>query len=201
MKKRRVIKTHLPLEFLPHDLLERGKVLFVARNPKDVCVSYYHHNLSLPNHAFAGTFHQFADLFVEDLHAYGSYWSHLQSCWRVRDHPNVKLVWFEDMKRDLPAVIQELCSFLQHPLSEDQIEKLADYVKFENMKKNPNSNPTAGRQMARGKTDFVRKGKVGDCDWRNYFDEERREKWDQWIQHNISSIPGLDLLENVKVNF
>ena len=103
------------------------------------------------------------------------------------------------MKRDLPAVIQELCSFLQHPLSEDQIEKLADYVKFENMKKNPNSNPTAGRQMARGKTDFVRKGKVGD--WRNYFDEERREKWDQWIQDNISSIPGLDLLENVKVNF
>ena len=41
----RVIKTHLPFEFLPPKLLDTCKVIFVGRNPKDVCVSFYHmHN-------------------------------------------------------------------------------------------------------------------------------------------------------------
>ena len=34
----RVIKTHLPLEFLPTKLLDTCKVIFVGRNPKDACV-------------------------------------------------------------------------------------------------------------------------------------------------------------------
>ena len=95
MEGRRLIRSHLPLEFLPPDLLEKCKVVYVARNPKDACVSYYHHNLSLPNHCFTGNFQQFADLFEDGLHAYGSYWHHLLGGWAVRDHPNVKIVWFE----------------------------------------------------------------------------------------------------------
>ena len=31
----RFIKTHLPLSLLPDDLLEKAKVIYVARNPKD----------------------------------------------------------------------------------------------------------------------------------------------------------------------
>lgn len=197
MEGRRLIRSHLPLEFLPPGLLEKCKVVYVARNPKDACVSYYHHNLSLPNHCFTGNFQQFADLFEEGLHAYGSYWHHLLGGWAVRDHPNVKMVWFEDMKRDQLGVIRDLCSFLQHPLTGDQMEMLADYVKFENMKKNPNTNPTGGIALPEGKTDFVRKGKVGD--WKNYFDQKRTEKWNKWINDNISGT-GLDQLEIFKDN-
>ncbi|XP_045478189.1 sulfotransferase 1C4-like isoform X2 [Harmonia axyridis] len=41
-KQRRVIKTHLPFELLPPDILKKGcKVIYVCRYPKDVCVSYY----------------------------------------------------------------------------------------------------------------------------------------------------------------
>ena len=115
----------------------------------------------------------------------------------MRDHPNVKMVWFEDMKRDQLGVIKDLCSFLQHPLTDDQMERLAGYVKFENMKNNPNSNPTCGINLPTGKTDFCRKGKVGD--WKNYFDQKRTEKWDKWIDDNISGT-GLDKLEIFKDN-
>ena len=40
----RLIKTHLPPALLPRALREasRPKVVYVARNPKDVAVSYYH---------------------------------------------------------------------------------------------------------------------------------------------------------------
>ena len=34
-KDPRFIKTHLPLSLLPDDLLEKAKVIYVARNPKD----------------------------------------------------------------------------------------------------------------------------------------------------------------------
>lgn len=35
----RVIKSHLPLEMLPPNLVETCKVIFVCRTPKDCCVS------------------------------------------------------------------------------------------------------------------------------------------------------------------
>ena len=41
---RRVIKTHLPLELCPPGLIDKCKVVYVARNVKDAVVSYYHHN-------------------------------------------------------------------------------------------------------------------------------------------------------------
>ena len=43
MKERRIIKTHLPFEFLPPKLVDTCKVLYVYRNPADVAVSNYHY--------------------------------------------------------------------------------------------------------------------------------------------------------------
>ena len=50
MEGRRLIKSHLPFEFLPPKLLDTCKVVYVARNPKDVAISLYHHYLNLPGH-------------------------------------------------------------------------------------------------------------------------------------------------------
>lgn len=48
LPSQRYIKTHLPFDLLPNEILngERSpKIVYVARNPKDVCVSYYHHKV------------------------------------------------------------------------------------------------------------------------------------------------------------
>ena len=50
----RVIKTHLPLEFLPPNLLETCKVIFVGRRPKDCCVSYFHYFQNHPEYLMKG---------------------------------------------------------------------------------------------------------------------------------------------------
>ena len=42
--QQRLIQPNLPIVLLPPDLLQKCRVIYVARNPKDVVVSYYHHH-------------------------------------------------------------------------------------------------------------------------------------------------------------
>ena len=77
----RVIKSHLPLEFLPPNLLETCKVIFVCRNPKDCCVSFYHHYQTLDAlYQFTGDFKDFSKMFLEGQAQFGSYWTMLKVC-------------------------------------------------------------------------------------------------------------------------
>lgn len=45
MTDQRFIKSHLPLSLMPPSVFkEKSKVIYIARNPKDVIISYYHLN-------------------------------------------------------------------------------------------------------------------------------------------------------------
>ena len=128
MEGRRIIKSHLLFEFLPPKLLDTCKVIYVARNPKDAAASLYHHYVNLPGHGFVGNFDGFMKNFEAGLYMYGGYWNHILSGWRNRDHENMKFLWFEDMKRDTKAVIDDLCEFFHHPLTEDLKSVLSEHV-------------------------------------------------------------------------
>jgi len=177
LQGRRVIKTHMPLEFLPPKILEKCKVVYVARNVKDCAVSYFHHNVHVQPHDFQGSFSDFVNVFEKELVFYGSYWHHVLGGWKKRDNKNLKFIWFEEMKADQKRVIEELCTFLDHPLSEDKVETLVEHLKFENIRKNPAINPPKPEGY---KFDFIRKGVVGD--WKNYFTEEKKTEWNAWIE-------------------
>ena len=123
---------------LPPNLLDVAKVIFVARNPMDCCVSFYHHERLVPKQGFCGTFDQYAELFRNGRNPTGDYFYHLkargkqaakklrksnccfvlQSGWNRRDHPNLKFIWYEDMKFEIRSIIREMCDFLDHPLSQ-----------------------------------------------------------------------------------
>lgn len=63
----RFIKTHLPIKFMPSNITKvDSKVVYVARNPKDVAVSTYHF-FKNPIFDFQGSFEDFADYFMNDL--------------------------------------------------------------------------------------------------------------------------------------
>ena len=54
-------------------------VIYVCRNPKDCCVSYFHHyQLFEEGYKFKGNFADFAGLFLEGALEYGPYWDHLK---------------------------------------------------------------------------------------------------------------------------
>lgn len=63
----RYIKTHLPFTLLPPDLLNTSKVIYVARNPLDVAVSYYHHNRLLKVHDYKGDFEAYWKYFQDGV--------------------------------------------------------------------------------------------------------------------------------------
>jgi len=189
MSGRRVLKAHVPIEFLPPELTKRCKVVYVARNPRDTCVSFFKHNQSMPGHGYIGDFAEFTELFKSGLLLFGDYWTHILSGWKVRNHPNVKFLWFEDMKKDQRQIIEDLSVFLNHPLTTELVDQLVDHLKFDNMKVNPSANPTAGMNL---KSDFMRKGQVGD--WKNFFTPEKTEEWATWIQEKTR---GTGLAEKI----
>lgn len=47
-------------------VLISDQVVYVARNPKDVIVSYYHHHQLIKMHGFRGDLDTFADYFMKD---------------------------------------------------------------------------------------------------------------------------------------
>lgn len=64
---RRFIKTHLPFKLMPHNIQEVGaKVVYVARNPKDVAVSYFHLNKVGPGFLFNQDFESFVEYFLDN---------------------------------------------------------------------------------------------------------------------------------------
>ena len=85
----RVIKTHLPLEFLPPKLLDTCKVIFVGRNPKDACVSFYHHQAMKPEYHMKGNFSDFAGLYLKGAVEYGNYWTMLKVKLQLNEFLNV----------------------------------------------------------------------------------------------------------------
>ena len=171
----RIIKTHLPFDFLPQNLLETAKVIYVCRNPKDCCVSFYHHvsDIFKTLYEYNGTFDEFVQLFMDGKLEQGSYFHHLKSAWKLRDHPNMKLVWFEDMKNNPVKEVTDLSIFLNHQLKEETISELVDYLDFGNVK---------ARASDQKKT-FYRKGVVGD--WKNYFQGDKLKLWDDWISKQV----------------
>jgi len=187
MTGRRVIKSHMPLEMLPKDVVDKCKVIYVARNIKDQAVSYFNHCVILPPHDFMGNFEDFCDLHEKNLHFYGSYFHHLKSGWALRDHPNVRFVWFEDMKKDIRKEVLATCEFIDHPLTSEQVNQLLDHISFKSMKNNMSIN------IKQEKGEFLRKGEVGDH--KNTFDKDRNGKWDLWIKNETLNtgivLPGL----------
>ncbi|XP_054274628.1 luciferin sulfotransferase-like [Macrosteles quadrilineatus] len=73
MKSPRFIKTHMPFHMLPLQIQQgavKAKIIYVMRNPMDVCMSYLHmyqqwYNIEI-------TYEDFADLFMQGGRKYGT---------------------------------------------------------------------------------------------------------------------------------
>lgn len=188
LKPPRVIKSHLPLQLLPYQLWTvKPKIIYVAREAKDVAVSYYHHHRLVT--AYTGTIQDFVEAFVEGSVMYGSLWDHILEFWKIRDEPYILFNTYEEMKKDLPGVVQRTAKFLNRSLDSRQLEELCEHLSFESMKKNPSTNleeqlSRESRPKIEGKVEpFMRKGQVGN--WKAELTMEDAEKIDKWTEEKL----------------
>lgn len=68
--------------------------------------------------------------------------------------------FFNPFLQDLRGEIKKVACFLNKSLTEEQVEKIADHLRFENFEKNEMVNNEAGRKMGFMNPDgkFIRKG-------------------------------------------
>ncbi|KAJ8314108.1 hypothetical protein KUTeg_008669 [Tegillarca granosa] len=60
----RLYISHLPLKYLPEQLAEKGRIICVFRNPKDLAVSLYNVLINVNFADFTGSFGDFLKLFL-----------------------------------------------------------------------------------------------------------------------------------------
>ncbi|KAF0311073.1 Sulfotransferase 1C3 [Amphibalanus amphitrite] len=186
MESPRLIKTHLMYHLLPESVHTSGaKVLYVSRDPRDVCVSYYHFQRMVDYERYRGTFAEFRDKFVRGEVMNGPYREHVRGYREQADH--VLCLTYEELHEDRVGAVRRVAEFLDKPLTQEEAEAIARHTEFENMKKNPGCNFKHWEQTRMVKTTdegtFMRKGQVGD--WRNYFTEEENDAFMKWVNEPI----------------
>ncbi len=169
----RVIKTHLPYHMTPYHA--DAKYIYVARNPFDCAVSFYHHTRGFVKHYdFAdGTFDQFFECFIKGEVDFGDYFDNLLSWSEHSDDSNVLFLTYEELKADTPKEVRKIAEFLGaeslNQVKDSQIlNKLLYHSSFERMSKNQSR---WSSQRPKNMPPFIRKGQVGD--WKNHFSDEQ----------------------------
>lgn len=175
----RLIKTHLPLALLPQTLLDQKvKVVYVARNAKDVAVSYYHFYRMAKVHPDPDTWDSFLEKFMAGEVSYGSWYQHVQEWWELSHTHPVLYLFYEDMKENPKREIQKILKFVGRSLPEETVDLIVQHTSFKEMKNNSMANYTTLSPdiMDHSISAFMRKGISGD--WKTTFTVAQNERFD-----------------------
>ena len=132
-ERKRVIKTHFDWELLPYS--EDARYIMVIRDPKDIFVSSYFFlkdSILGPAMPSVDTWYK---LFMSSGFPIGGSWAaNTAGYWAQRHRPNVLIVSFKAMKRDLKAAVREVAQFLDVQASEALIDTVCEKSSFAYMK-------------------------------------------------------------------
>ncbi|CAF1263662.1 unnamed protein product [Rotaria sp. Silwood1] len=172
-----ILKTHLPLNMLSWS--EQAKYIVIARNPKDCCVSFFHHTRGYVDYYdYAhGTFDDYFPRFLNGQVDFGSFFDHFAS-WEPRfNDPNVFFCTYEEMICDIKDIVLRLAMFLDVKLGDNLLEKVIQHSSFKSMRKDEK---VFTGESPKDTFRFIRKGEIGD--WHNYFNEEQSRLIDMKVK-------------------
>jgi hypothetical protein len=107
----RMLKSHE--SFQPH----YPHVIYVVRDPRDVAISFYHHNVKARNIPDDYPMTSFVPRFVagEFDQKFGSWRDNVLSWVSLRgENPNFMMLRYEEMKRDTAGALLQVVAFLEH---------------------------------------------------------------------------------------
>ncbi|GBM99126.1 Sulfotransferase 1C4 [Araneus ventricosus] len=182
------LKYHLPFRLTPFS--EDTRYIYVARNPKDACVSYYHFLKGLPGYSIE-SFDVFFEAFLSGQLPYGESMDHILEWYEASSqHSNIFFTTYESLAKKKEETVIDLAGFLgQAKLDHITLKNVMQYSSFEYMrslasrddfyKKYLQASTGSQKEKTKGDTNpqMMRKGMVGD--WRNHFSESQSRRMDE----------------------
>lgn len=184
---RRFIKTHLPVDALRFS--EKAKYLYIGRDGRDVMWSFYNHHANAnalwyealndtpgrvgpPIEPPPSDIRQyFRDWLERDGHPFWPFWENVRSWWEIRELPNVRLIHFAELKRDMPGMMRAIAEFLEIDVRPADWPDIELYCSFDWMKANATkTTPLGGAFWDAGAETFINKGTNGR--WQNELPRE-----------------------------
>ncbi|KAK7093972.1 sulfotransferase 1B1-like [Littorina saxatilis] len=187
----RVLTTHRHFHELPSDfILKRRKIVCILRDPRDVCVSYYHMLTTVKALEYDGTFDGFLSLFLEGHVPFNSWASWVLNYEKaLKEHPDLSahVVVYEQLKANPVGTIRRLADYLEIGVTPGLVEAVAAQTHFSNMKpfKDNSSPPLTSLYKANKVKDIslFRKGEQGQ--WRQWFTSEQAARFDRHIHKQL----------------
>jgi aryl sulfotransferase len=177
-RHRRFLKTHLPVDALVFS--PEAKYLYIGRDGRDVVWSMYNHHANANQSWYdalnetpgrvgppierppADVAQYFRDWLARDGHPFWPFWENVRSWWAVRDLPNVLLLHFADLKRDLAGEMRRVARFLGVEVDPADWPRIVEYCSFGWMKENATKSvPLGGAFWDAGAQVFIHKGVNG----------------------------------------
>lgn len=209
---RRSVKTHVPFDGVPH--FPQVKYIHVARDGRDVSLSYHHHCTGFRPEALArmdaiglaepslrrpyprvdpdpaAHFHNWLTTGAvpgeADGTPYLSYFAYEKSFWDARQAKNLLFVHYNDLQADLPGETRRIAGFLDIDISESDLDAIANSASFESMRKDAAALiPEMAKNFEGGALRLVNRGQSGR--WRGLYNEADVELFDEKLRE---AVPG-----------
>jgi hypothetical protein len=162
----RLLKSHEPYD----DRYQ--KVIYVVRDVRDVCISYYYHHLRHGEGLERLHFDDFFQYFISG-EVWPGLWDRHVSSW-VEHRDNVKegllLIRYEDLKRNIYGEVEKIAAFLNLKRTDEEIKKAVEWSSFTNMR------ALEQQQWTDSNSDipFVRQGQTNT--WKSLLTEEQKKE-------------------------
>ncbi|XP_018612588.1 amine sulfotransferase-like [Scleropages formosus] len=182
--------SHLDYKFMPRALKQkRGKVIYLARNPKDILVSYFHFHYYAAVFETPENFSDFFEKFLEGRVFCGRWFDHIKTWYSHKDEMNFLYLTYEEMIQDLRAAVERISMFMGKELINAELDSVAEHSTFDEMSKNPYANyrNVSDELLHQNKGAFMRKGTIGD--WKNHFTREQNERFDHVFREEMKDFP------------
>ena len=197
----RCMKVHVPYSMTPGGPPHTTKIkyIYIARNPKDVCVSnwYFMHTqggkFSKDHSRLNVPWERYVDEYLEAegmAGIYGGWLNHVLGWYKHRDCPNILFVKYEDMVKDHRKTVWSIAEFMGiEDVTEELVERVVSESSFKTMFQKPTVNHRKREGVENGVV-YLRRGIIGD--WKNHFTPEQNSKFEEKCEVVLKK-HGIDL--------
>ncbi len=164
VKRPRILKSH---EYFDP---RYKKVIYIVRDPRDVAVSYYFHQIKFRNIDATMAIDAYVDDFVSgESDPFGSWGENVGSWLGARKNKNgFLLVRYEDLLSQPEIELKKIAVFLDIEKTEREFHRAVEMSSLENMKASEIETGDKWKPVEKTRSDmcFVRSGKSGN--WKDY---------------------------------